>query len=132
MNLSEMNQKELRAEYMARRRRCKKLHKGQARLHEEISRVAPLAAAGDVASDSFLLELEDLSKKAATTMHVFQIDAWEARRVCERRKVSIPARHKSEGAGFDDADPAALEELRQRLEAESDADRDALIREGRV
>ncbi|MGE4533396.1 hypothetical protein [Halomonas sp.] len=132
MNLSEMNQKELRTEYMARRRRCKKLQKGQARLRKEIDSVTPRAAAGDVASDAFLLELTDLSKKAATTMELFQIDAWEARRVCERRGVSIPARHKSEGAGFDDADPAALEELRQRLEAESDADTAALIREGRV
>lgn len=132
MSLSKMNQKELRAEYVARRRRCKKLHKGQVELRTEIERAAPMAAKGDAAAEAALHELQDLSQKSDTLMQLFRIDAWEARRACQRRKVSVPARHKSEGTGFDDADPGALEELRQRLEAESDDDCATLIREGRV
>lgn len=132
MNLSMMRQRELRHEQMIRRRRCKKLHKGQARLARELDLASKAFSEDSPATAEHMAELLDLSKKAATLMQVFQIDAWEARVACEQRGIRVPAPHRSEGKGFRGADPEALASLRASLEAESDADAEALIGEGRA
>lgn len=132
MNLSTMSQRELRDEHMTRRRRCKKLHNGQAKLEKELDRASKAVSEDNPAAAEHVAELLDLSRKAATLMQVFRIDAWETRAACERRGIPVPAPHRSEGQGFRDADPEELARLRERLEAENGADAEALIADGRV
>lgn len=132
MNLSTMSQRELRDEHMTRRRRCKKLHNGQARLEKALDRASKAVSEDSPAAAEHVAELLDLSRKAATLMQVFRIDVWETRAACERRGIPVPAPHRSEGQGFRNADPEELARLREDLEAQSDANTSELIAEGRA
>ncbi|MDW7748169.1 hypothetical protein [Halomonas sp.] len=64
MNLSTMSQRELRDEHMTRRRRCKKLHNGQARLEKALDR-----ASKAVSEDNHAATTRDAEARRRSAFH---------------------------------------------------------------
>ncbi len=116
-----------RAEYMRRRRRCKKLSKGQLKIERAL---VALDRSGEPEPEGTRENLMALRDKAATLMELFQLDAWESRKVCVTRGVSLPPPSKSEGKGFQSLTAEDRQRMRRDLEAMTDTNTEALVAQG--
>ena len=111
-----------RRRYMQARRLCKRLYKRQVELKR--------AMASDATPSEQMEHMQTLSEMVASKMALLQLDAWEARLACNNKGIQLPPPHRSEEGGYRELSADQRHTLRQRLEAESDANHEILISQG--